>query len=100
MGAIDGTFTPINRPSENQENSYNGHRHRHLMSIQMVCDCLGHLRFIQAGFPGHLNDVGTYLRAQSIGPRLALDFPPNCELLADKRYAARPPLAYSGDKRN
>ena len=92
VGAIDGTYTPINRPSENQGNFYSGHRHRHLMSIQVVCDCSGHIRFIQAGFPGHLNDAGTYLRMQPIGPGLTLDFPANCELLADKGCAARAPL--------
>lgn len=92
VGAIDGTYTPINRPTVNQRNYYSGHRHRHLMSIQVICDSLGHIRFIQAGFPGHLNDGGTYLRMPPIGPGLPLDFPPNCELLADKGYAARAPL--------
>lgn len=92
VGAIDGTYTPINRPMVNQRNFYSGHRHRHLMSIQVVCDSLGHIRFIQAGFPGHLNDAGTYLRMAPIGPGLALNFPANCELLADQGYAARAPL--------
>ena len=92
VGAIDGTYTPINRPQENQQRFFNGHRHRHVMTIQVVCDCLGHLRFVQAGFPGHLNDAGTYMRMESIGPGLTLDFPDDCELLADKAYPARAPL--------
>lgn len=93
LGSIDVTPHEIYIPStEPQRQFYNGHRHYHLLNTQLICDNQGHIRYLQAGFLGSTHDSLTFGFIEPIGPGLALDFPVNAFLLADKGYPDVQPL--------
>lgn len=93
VGSIDATPHEIYRPiTEPQRAFYSGHRHYHCMNTQLIIDNFGHLRFVQAGFLGSMNDAGSYGLMTPIGPGQQLDLPPGACLLADKGYPGRGPL--------
>lgn len=93
VGSIDASPHEIYRPiTEPQRAFYSGHRHYHCMHTQLVVDNLGHLRFVQAGFPGSINDAGSFGLMTPIGPGQPLDLPVGACLLADKGYPGRRPL--------
>lgn len=92
VGCIDGTLHKINRPTENQQLFYSGHRHFHGMSTQVIVDVHRNIRYVKSGFQGSANDAGQFLHLPSIGPGKELDFPPDCCLLGDKAYANRYPV--------
>ena len=50
------------------------------------------IRFVQTGFPGHLNDAGIFHLLPEIGPGQELDFPEGVFLLGDNGYANRWPI--------
>lgn len=52
-GAIDGTS------HEPQDIYYSGHRHFHCLHTQVICDVDGTIRYVESGYPGHLNDAQT-----------------------------------------
>jgi hypothetical protein len=62
------------------------------MNTQIVVDNLGNIVFLQAGFPGSLNDAGNFNLMEMIGPGTNYDMPREVVLLADKGYGAAPPL--------
>ena len=96
VGFIDGTVHEIERPQDDleQRNFYDGHHHYHTMSTQVIVDVNKNIRYIHSGFPGRMNDAGQFLALPSIGftPADALQFPPECYLLAEKGYANRYPI--------
>ena len=87
VGAIDTRPHEIYRPLiEPQRPFYSGYWHYHCMNTQLVMDNEGHIRFVQAGFPGSTHDAVSFLLMEPIGPGCNLDLPPNAKLLADKAY--------------
>ena len=93
VGLIDVTPHEIYRPlTEPQRSFYSGHRHYNALNTQLVCDNSGHIRFLQAGFLGSMNDAQTFRLMDQIGPGLALDVPPDVVFLADRGYPDIPPL--------
>ena len=63
-----------------------------LLNTQLICDNQGHIRYLQAGFLGSTHDSLTFRFIEPIGPGLALDFPANAFLLADRGYPDVQPL--------
>lgn len=93
VGAMDETSHEIYRPkSEPQIQFYSGHRHYHCIHTLLVVDTHGFICFVQSGFMGHQNDATSYQLLSQIGPREALDFPADCNLLADKIFPNTYPL--------
>ena len=91
VGAIDGTSHEIYRPSdEDQAIYYSGHRQYHAIHTQVVVDNNSKIRYIESGFPGHLNDAQQYRLMNDIGN--VLPFPNDCILLGDKIYPNRHPI--------
>ena len=93
VGCIDGTPHEIYRPQvEDQREFFSGHRHYHIMNTQLIVDNNGNIVFLQAGFPGSLNDAANYNLMTNIGPGTHYDMPAGVVLLADKGYGDVPPL--------
>jgi len=93
VGCIDVTPHEIFIPStEPQRNVYSGHRHLHLLNIQMICDNNGHILFLQTGFLGNTHDSQSFRLMERIGPGSAHDMPAGLFILADKGYPDIPPL--------
>ncbi|CAC5357895.1 unnamed protein product [Mytilus coruscus] len=93
VGMIDGTSHEILIPStEPQQDFYSGHRKYHCIHTQVICDNDKNICYIHSGFLGHDNDANAYHRIGPIGPGDALDFPPQCYILADSIYPNEYPL--------
>jgi hypothetical protein len=73
---------------EPQREFFSGHRHYHLMNTQIVVDNLGNIVFLQAGFPGSLNDAGNFNLMEMIGPGTNYDMP-HRRLPRDQQRLAR-----------
>ncbi|CAC5393254.1 unnamed protein product [Mytilus coruscus] len=58
----------------------------------VICDNDKNICYIHSGFLGHDNDANAYHRIGPIGPGDALDFPPQCYILADSIYPNGYPL--------
>jgi hypothetical protein len=81
-----GTSVEIYRPqTEPQQLYFSGHRRYNAIHAQIIVDDKGQLRFIECGFPGHLNDAQQFARFPEIGGA-NLPFPEECVLLGDKIY--------------
>ncbi|CAC5418870.1 unnamed protein product [Mytilus coruscus] len=117
VGMIDGTSHEILIPSTKpQQDFYSVHRKYHCIHTQVVICATTNTVYITIsvieqtvnrqmrssgkecqinqlqGFLGHDNDANAYHRIGPIGPGDALDFPPQCYILADSIYPNGYPL--------
>ncbi|CAG2230612.1 unnamed protein product [Mytilus edulis] len=87
VGMIYGTSHEIRIPSkEPHQDFYSGNSKYHCIHSQVICDNDKKICYIHSGFLGHDNDANAYHRIGPIGPGDALDFPPQCYILAESIY--------------
>ena len=60
VGVLDGTALGIRRPTIGQDRFYRGDKHRHFVSMLILCDPAGYILWIGVGYPGHNNDQANY----------------------------------------
>lgn len=63
------------------------HRHFHCIHTQVLVDVHGTIRYVESGYPGHLNDAQQHSMMQDIGTDLR--FPDELVLLDDMIYPSR-----------
>ena len=61
VGAIDATSHTIDRPIEEQEQFYSGHRHTYCVHTQVIIDNTKRLRLVRSGFMGSDTQMWTLM---------------------------------------
>ena len=93
VGCIDGPPREIYRPEvELQGQFYSSSRHYHLMNTELVVEIYGNIIFLQAGFLGAMNNVGSFILIERIGTGTNYDMPSEVVLLADQGYGDAVPF--------
>ena len=60
IGVLDGTALGIRRPTLEEERFYRGDKHRHFVSMLILCNPDGFITWVGVGYPGHNNDQANY----------------------------------------